>query len=90
MRTNIYNEEITGDVALVTRKSDTGLVFYGLRFNLQSPPSLHYTEDGDDRSAVTFWFGHNITSVMKFHNTISIAFAHVDRLMLNYNERLPL
>lgn len=57
MRINIYDEEITGEVELVTKvASDTGLTFVGLRMFLASPDVLHDTASDDDCSAITFWF----------------------------------
>lgn len=56
MRINIYDEEITGEVAAVTKTADTGLTFTGLRLYLESPDVLHNDPDDDDRSAITFWF----------------------------------
>ena len=54
MRTNIYAEELTEDVRIVTKVAeDTGNKFYGLRVFLESPDVLHHTDEDDDRSAVT-------------------------------------
>lgn len=58
MRVHIYSQEIDLDpeaVQLVTTTADTGREYYGLRFFLRSPECLHYTDEDDDRSAVTFW-----------------------------------
>lgn len=55
MRVNVYNEELTGDVEIVTVTPDTGRTFYGVRVYLASAQELHYTDEDDDRSAVTFW-----------------------------------
>lgn len=57
MRVNIYQEELTNEVDIITTVAETGITYYGVRVYLKSPPSLHYTEDDDDRSAVTFWLG---------------------------------
>lgn len=57
MRLNIYQEEITNEVALVSKTTEAGRTFYGARVFLASAPELHHTEDDDDRSAVTFWVG---------------------------------
>lgn len=56
-RTNIYEEELTNDVEVVSTTTDEGKTFYGVRFFLKSHPDLHHTETDDDRSAVTFWMG---------------------------------
>ncbi len=59
MRVNIYGEELTDEVELVTKEvtDDTfgTRTFYGLRVFLKSPPELHAHPDDDDRSAITFW-----------------------------------
>jgi hypothetical protein len=58
MRINLYEEELTDEVRLVSKMvENTGLTYYGCRFYLKSAPELHATSDDDDRSAVTFWFG---------------------------------
>lgn len=65
MRVNIYNEEITGEVGLVSKTaSDTGITYYGVRIFLSSPDVLHGPESGDDdRSAVTLWIGNERKAV---------------------------
>lgn len=63
MRVNIYNEELTGEVSVVSKVAEkTGIEYYGVRIWLKSPPELHVPNEGnnfadDDRSAVTLWFG---------------------------------
>jgi hypothetical protein len=57
MRINVYDEEIDGEVKMITKTaSDTGLTFTGLRIYLASPDVLHNEPNDDDRSAITFWF----------------------------------
>ena len=55
MRINIYSQELTKEVALVSATADTGITYYGIRMVLASPDILHHTQEDDDRSAVTFW-----------------------------------
>jgi hypothetical protein len=58
MRINIYEEELTDEVTVVsTLAQNTGITYYGVRFYMKSAPELHATDEDDDRSAVTFWFG---------------------------------
>lgn len=57
MRINVYNEELTGDVEVVSVAPRPGKIFIGVRFFLKSPPELHHKPEDDDRSAVTFWLG---------------------------------
>jgi hypothetical protein len=63
MRVNIYAEELTERVKIVTKQVD-GQVFTGVRFYLELPitvngkqlkgPFMHHPGD-DDSAAVTFW-----------------------------------
>lgn len=56
MRINIYSQELTNEVKLVTKKSDDGaVVFQAVQLILHSSPMLHHPPADDDRSAVTFW-----------------------------------
>ena len=55
MRLNIYSQELTKEVELVSKTADTGVTYYGVRMFLASPEILHHTEEDDDRSAITFW-----------------------------------
>ena len=65
MRVNIYGEELTDRIEMVTKVVD-GITFHGVRFYLELPvsigdgsdqvsgPFIHRAGD-DDSSAVTFW-----------------------------------
>ena len=55
MRINVYSQELTKEVELVSKEADTGITYYGVRLYLASPDILHHTADDDDRSAITFW-----------------------------------
>jgi hypothetical protein len=59
VRINIYAEELTDEVELVTKKvtdDEFGTrAFHGIRVFLKSPDDLHHSAADDDRSAVTFW-----------------------------------
>jgi hypothetical protein len=61
MRINVYSQELTKEVVLVSKKADTGITYYGVRIYLASPKILHHTPDDDDRSAITFWIPNNRT-----------------------------
>jgi hypothetical protein len=54
-RYNVYSQELTKDIELVSKTADTGIRYYGVRMYLASPDILHHTADDDDRSAITFW-----------------------------------
>lgn len=63
MRVNVYAEEITDRIQIIS-KTINGQTFTGLRFYLELPvtvngiqyqgPFLHHPDD-DDSGAVTFW-----------------------------------
>ena len=55
MRINVYSQELTKEIMLVSKVADTGIRYYGIRLYLASPDILHHSEDDDDRSAITFW-----------------------------------
>ena len=55
MRVHVYSQELTKEVALVSKTADTGIIYYGVRMILASSPMLHCSPGDDDRSAVTFW-----------------------------------
>lgn len=61
MRINIYSQELTKRVELVSKTADTGVTYYGARMYLASPDILHHTEEDDDTSAITFWLPNNKT-----------------------------
>jgi hypothetical protein len=61
MRINIYSQELTKEIELVSKMADTGITYYGARMYLASPDILHHTADDDDRSAITFWIPNNQT-----------------------------
>lgn len=59
MRINIYSQELTKEVTVVSKTAaDTGITYHGVRLFLHSPDLLHHTEQDDDRSAITFWIPH--------------------------------
>jgi len=55
VRINIYSQELTKEVEVVSKVADTGIQYYGIRLYLASPDILHHTAEDDDRSAITFW-----------------------------------
>lgn len=55
MRINVYSQELTNDVRLIVKESNTTIVYHAVQFMLHSSPMLHHPPDDDDRSAVTFW-----------------------------------
>ena len=55
MRINIYSQELTKEIAHVTKVADTGIEYHAIRLYLASPDILHHDPEDDDRSAITFW-----------------------------------
>lgn len=55
MRINVYSQELTSEVLLVEKGSNTGAVYHAAQLILHSSEKLHHPPADDDRSAVTFW-----------------------------------
>lgn len=55
MRINVYSQELTSEVILVEKESNTGVVYHAAQLILHSSPLLHHPPQDDDRSAITFW-----------------------------------
>jgi hypothetical protein len=55
MRINIYSQELTTEVHLISKESNTALIYSAVQFMLHSSDKLHHPPQDDDRSAVTFW-----------------------------------
>ena len=61
MRVNVYSQELTNEVLLISKKSNTGVVYEAAQLVLHSSPMLHHPPKDDDRSAVTFWLPRSAT-----------------------------
>lgn len=55
MRINVYSQELTDEIKVIEKESNTGLVYTAVQMILHSSPVLHHPPADDDRSAVTFW-----------------------------------
>ena len=55
MRINVYSQELTSEINVLEKTSNTGLVYSAVQIMLHSSPMLHHPPHDDDRSAVTFW-----------------------------------
>lgn len=55
MRVNIYSQELTNEVHLIKKVSNTGLTYSAVQLMLHSSDRLHHPPADDDRSAVTIW-----------------------------------
>lgn len=55
MRINVYSQELTSEVKLIEKESNTGITYSAVQIILHSSDRLHHPPEDDDRSAVTFW-----------------------------------
>lgn len=55
MRINVYSQELTNEVQVFEKESNTGLTYTAVAIMLHSSAMLHHPPADDDRSAVTFW-----------------------------------
>lgn len=55
MRVNVYSQELTSEVEMIEKKSDTGIIYSAIRLYLHSSDKLHHGAGDDDRSAITIW-----------------------------------
>lgn len=55
MRINVYSQELTDEVLLIAKESNTGIIYHAAQLILHSSEKLHHPPADDDRSAVTFW-----------------------------------
>lgn len=55
MRINVYSQELTNEAHIISKESNTGLVYSAVQIMLHSSDKLHHPPEDDDRSAVTFW-----------------------------------
>ena len=55
MRVNVYSQELTSEVLLIEKPSNTGITYHAAQLVLHSSPRLHHPPQDDDRSAITFW-----------------------------------
>lgn len=55
MRINIYSQELTTEIQIEEKISNTDIPYTGIRLVLHSSPMLHHPPQDDDRSGITFW-----------------------------------
>ncbi len=55
MRINVYSQELTNEVKLIEKESNTGVCYSAVQLILHSSPMLHHPPHDDDRSAITIW-----------------------------------
>lgn len=69
MRINVYSQELTDEVGVEEKVSNTGIVYTAVRLFLHSSPMLHHPPKDDDRSAVTFWLPGSREKMLALANT---------------------
>lgn len=79
MRINIYSQELTDEVNLIHKESNTEVVYSAVQFILHSSDKLHHPPMDDDRSAVTFW----LPKSAKNRRMLADSFMRAARLVLN-------
>lgn len=75
MRINVYSQELTDEVAIVEKQSNTGIVYSAVQLILHSSEKLHHPPQDDDRSAVTFWLPRS----QERRESLARAFEHMAR-----------
>ncbi len=55
MRVNVYSQELTNEVNVIAKHSNSGITYHAAQLMLHSSDRLHTPPEDDDRSAVTFW-----------------------------------
>lgn len=60
MRINVYSQELTTEVKVIEKESNTGLIYTAVQMLLHSSPMLHHPPEDDDRSAVTIWLPKSV------------------------------
>ncbi|MFP5239593.1 MAG: hypothetical protein ACLGQW_07180, partial [Acidobacteriota bacterium] len=77
MRVNVYSQELTDEVNLYWKESNTQVVYHAVQFMLHSSERLHHPPEDDDRSAVTFW----LPKSRERRESLAQAFEHAAKLV---------
>lgn len=59
MRINVYSQELTKEVSIVSKTDERGTVHRGVRIYFDGSPRLNNRPGDDDRSAITYWLPHD-------------------------------
>lgn len=70
MRVNVYSQELTDEVQLIQKKSNTGLTYSAVQLMLHSSDKLHHPPADDDRSAVTIWLPKSVKRRVELSNAL--------------------
>ena len=77
MRVNVYSQELTDEIALIEKVSNTGIVYSAVQLILHSSDKLHHPPQDDDRSAVTIWLPRSEARREKLAQTLEAMAAAV-------------
>jgi hypothetical protein len=86
MRINVYSQELTDEVLLIEKESNTGLVYSAVQIVLHSSDKLHHPPHDDDRSAVTFW----LPKSKHRREALALAFENMAKLVRNARDETGL
>jgi hypothetical protein len=79
MRINVYSQELTDEVILIEKVSNTGLTYSAVQLILHSSDKLHHPPLDDDRSAVTFWLPRSAAR----RELLALAFENMAKMVRN-------
>jgi hypothetical protein len=79
MRINVYSQELTDEVKLIEKPSNTGVTYSAVQLILHSSDKLHHPPMDDDRSAVTFWLPRSNDR----REALALAFENLAKLVRN-------
>ena len=77
MRVNVYSQELTEEVNVIEKISNTGLIYTAVQLVLHSSSKLHHPPADDDRSAVTIWLPKSAHRREELAQTLNRMAAHV-------------
>jgi hypothetical protein len=86
MRINVYSQELTDEVLLIEKESNTGLVYSAVQIVLHSSDKLHHPPQDDDRSAVTFW----LPKSKHRREALALAFENMAQIVRNARDETGL
>jgi hypothetical protein len=86
MRINVYSQELTDEVLLIEKDSNTGLLYSAVQIVLRSSEKLHHPPQDDDRSAVTFW----LPKSKHRREALALAFENMAKLVRNARDETGL
>jgi hypothetical protein len=86
MRINVYSQELTDEVLLIEKESNTGLLYSAVQIVLHSSDKLHHPPQDDDRSAVTFW----LPKSKNRRESLALAFENMAKLVRNARDETGL